>query len=327
MVGRAGLGAQRVQRLGQLVGTPMRDHDGADRVSHRDRRLASSRRARVLFEDLAHVAGRVLALVRAHHVLDAAGHLDGAVVDPHRGLAEPGQELVGVAGEHQDAGALDEALQPRLRLLQEVGVDRADALVEQQDLRVDAGHHAHRQPHPHAGGVRAQRHRQVVAELGELRDLVDLGQHLLARLPEEQAADDDVLVAGDLGVHADAEVEHRGHPAGHRRRPAGGLVDPGQQPQQRRFARAVVADQPDPVAEFQRHRDVPQRLDDDDVGLVASDRAAGLAKERLLQRARLGVEDGKLHPRVVGLDVRDRRSRLASATGTGRSRRRRGGPA
>ena len=86
--------------------------------------------------------------------------------------------------------------------------------------------------------------------------------------------------------------------------PAGGLVDPRQQPQQCRLAGAVVPDQTHPVAEFQRHGDVPQRLDDDDVGLVASDRAAGLAEERLLQRARLGVEDGELHPRVARLDVR-----------------------
>jgi len=88
------------------------------------------------------VARRVLTLVRADHVLDLAGHLDRAVVDPHRGLAQPGQKLVGVAGEHQDARPLDQALQSRLRLLQEVRVDGPDALVEQQDLRVDAGDHA-----------------------------------------------------------------------------------------------------------------------------------------------------------------------------------------
>ena len=105
------------------------------------------------------------------------------------------------------------------------------------------------------------------------------------------------------------EVEHRRHPPGHGRRAAGGFVDARQQAQQRRLARAVVPDQADPVAHLQRHRDVAQRLDDDDVGVVATDRAAGLAEERLLQRARLGVEDRELHPRVAGLDVRFRRRR------------------
>ncbi len=258
--------------------------------------------ALVLLEHLADVPGGVLTLVGAHHVLDPAGHLDGAVVDPHRGLAQPGQELVGMACEHQDSGSLDQTLQPRLRLLEEVGVDRADALVEQQDLRVDAGDHAHRQPHPHTGRVGAQRHRQVLAEFGELGDLVDLGRHLLAGLPQEQPADDDVLVAGDLRVHADAEVENRCDTATYGRRAAGRLVDSRQQPQQRGLARAVVSDQADPVAHLQRQRDVAQRLDDDDVLGVASDRAAGLAEERLLQRARLRVEDGELDPGVAGLD-------------------------
>jgi hypothetical protein len=64
-----------------------------------------------------------------------------------------------------------------------------------------------------------------------------------------------------------------------------------------------VSDQTDPVAEIQRHGDVAQCLDDHDIGLVASDRAAGLTEERLLEGARLGVEDRKLDPCVAGLDV------------------------
>ena len=63
------------------------------------------------------------------------------------------------------------------------------------------------------------------AQLGELGDLVDLGQHLLAGLPEEQAADHDVFVAGDLGVHADPQVEDRRHPSGDFRPTASRFVD------------------------------------------------------------------------------------------------------
>ena len=132
-----------------------------------------------------------------------------ALVHPDRGVAQVGQELVGVRGEDQDPGALDQLVEPDAGLGQELGVDRADALVEQQDLRVDAGHHAEREPHPHPGGVGAQRHRQVVAELGERGDVVDPGLHLLAGHAQEQPADQDVLQPGDLRVHADGEVEHR----------------------------------------------------------------------------------------------------------------------
>src|SRR3954447_22902782 len=48
--------------------------------------------ASVLLEDLPYVSCGVVTLVRTHDVLDAAGHLDGAVVDPHRGLAHPREE-------------------------------------------------------------------------------------------------------------------------------------------------------------------------------------------------------------------------------------------
>src|ERR1700761_8493914 len=84
-----------------------------------------------LGEPLTHMPRGVFPFVGTHDVLDAAGEPDDAVVDPHRGLAQPGQEFVGMAGEHQESPARDPALQPRLRLLQEVGVDGADAFVEQ----------------------------------------------------------------------------------------------------------------------------------------------------------------------------------------------------
>src|ERR1700737_4863842 len=102
-----------------------------------------------LGKHLAHMPRGVFAFVGTHDVFDAAGQLDHAVVDPHRGLAQPGQEFVGMAGEHQDSRALDQALQPGLGLLQKVGVDGADAFVEEQDFRVDAGDHTTPQPHPH----------------------------------------------------------------------------------------------------------------------------------------------------------------------------------
>src|ERR1700761_3862966 len=63
-----------------------------------------------LGKHVTHMARGVFAFVSAHDVLDAAGEFDDAVVDPHRGLAQPGQEFVGMAGEHQDSRAFDQAL-------------------------------------------------------------------------------------------------------------------------------------------------------------------------------------------------------------------------
>src|SRR5699024_9269517 len=154
----------------------------------------------------------------------------------------------------------------------------------------------------HAGGVGAQRHVEVVPELGEVGDLLDLGLHLLARLPEEQAADDDVLVARDLGVHAHAEVEHGRHAAADPGGAAGGLVDAGQQPQQRGLAGSVVPDEADAVPLLKGQGDVLEGFDDDDVGRVPPDRAPGGTEDRLLEGARLGVEDREVHARVDAVD-------------------------
>ncbi|CKS95299.1 Uncharacterised protein [Mycobacterium tuberculosis] len=130
-----------------------------------------------------------------------------------------------MACENQDPGTFDQILQPGLGLPQEVGVHGADAFVEQQDLWVDAGDHAHRQADSHPGGIGAQRHRKVLAQFGEFGDLIHFRLHLFAGLSQKQPTNDDVLVAGDLGVHADAQIEDRRHPSGDLRPAAGGLVD------------------------------------------------------------------------------------------------------
>ena len=198
-------------------------------------------------------------------------------------------------------GALDQLVEPGAGLGEELGVDRADALVEQEDLRVDAGDDAEREPHPHPGGVGAQRHRQVVAELGERGDVVDAGLHLLAGHAEEEAADEDVVQAGDLRVHADGQVEHRRDLAQHPRVPPRGLVDARHEAQQRGLARPVVPDERHPVACAQGHGDVAQRLDDRHLRLGA-DPAARPAEHGLLQRAGLGVEDREVDARALDVD-------------------------
>ena len=126
---------------------------------------------------------------------------------------------------HQQTGAVDQFGQLRPGLRHECGVDGSDAFVEKQDLRLNGRDHTERQTHAHTGGVSAQRHVQVIAEFGEFCDFVELGFHLLARLPQEQATDDDVFQAGDLRVHADTEVEHRSHTPAHIGGTARGLID------------------------------------------------------------------------------------------------------
>lgn len=69
------------------------------------------------------------------------------------------------------------------------------------------------------------------------------------------------------------------------------------------FAGAVVADEPDAVAFLERHRDVAERFDDDDIGVVAADGSSGLAEEGLLERAGFRVEDREVDARVLRVDA------------------------
>src|SRR3954452_21119574 len=76
-----------------------------------------------LGQDFTHVPGGVRTLVGPDHLFDATVHPDRAVIDPQRTIAELGQELVGMAGEDQDAGPLYQFLQPDPGLLHELGID------------------------------------------------------------------------------------------------------------------------------------------------------------------------------------------------------------
>src|SRR5699024_6595876 len=115
-------------------------------------------------------------------------------------------------------------------------------------------------------------------------------------------ADHDVLVTGDLLVHPDAQVENRRDFAADAGTAAGRFVDAGQQPQQGRLPRAVVADEPDPVAVPQRQRDVVQRLDDRYFALGA-DPAADLAQHTVLQRPGFRVEDREIDVGVAHINA------------------------
>src|SRR6202045_2970803 len=85
-------------------------------------RLTGGSSAAHLGDDFGDVPRRVIALVRADHVLDLAHHLDRPVVDPDRRLAQSGQKIGGVAGENGKARAPAGVLQTRLGLLPELPV-------------------------------------------------------------------------------------------------------------------------------------------------------------------------------------------------------------
>lgn len=205
-------------------------------------------------------------------------------------------------GEHEDAGARDELLEAGAGFGHEGGVDGANAFVEEEDFGFDAGDHAEGEADAHAGGVGAKRHGEVIAELGEFGDFIHFLPHLAAGLSQEEAADDDVFVAGDFRVHAHAEIEDGGHAAADIGGAAGGFVDSGEQAQERGFAGAIVPDEANAVAFAQVQVDIAEGFDDHHIVGIAANGATSCAQEGFFHGAGFGVEDGEVDAGAVGVN-------------------------
>jgi len=108
-----------------------------------------------------------------------------------------------VRGEHQDARPLDQAQQPPVRQLLELGVANGDPLVHQEDVGVDGGGRGEGQPGAHAGRVGLHRHGEEGAQAAEFSDLVHPRLHLAGAHAGDAAADAQVLEAGDQRVDAE----------------------------------------------------------------------------------------------------------------------------
>ena len=74
-----------------------------------------------------------------------------------------------------------------------------EGLVDQQDLGIDLGGDAERQPHVHPAGVVLQREVGELAQAGELVDPLHLGQHLAPGEAEHRPVEQDVVEARELG--------------------------------------------------------------------------------------------------------------------------------
>ena len=133
-------------------------------------------------------------------------------------------------------------------------------LVDEQDVGVDVHRDREPEPHVHARRVVPHLHVDELLELGERRRSRRTPASISRlRQPEDRRVHEDVLAAGQLGVEAGAELEQRGHPAARADLALGRLQDAGDALQQRRLARAVVAEQPDGRALLDVEVDVVER--------------------------------------------------------------------
>src|SRR5665811_2384725 len=176
------------------------------------------------------------------------GVLEHAMLQLHPAAAELRNQHFRMGREDDDRGAVEKALDPPPRLLPERRVAGADPLVDQQNIFMRGGRDGEGQPREHAGRIGAHRQRQEIAELGEFGDIVELGRDLAPAHAHHVAAQINILEAGRFRVHPGMGVEQRTDSPLDGDGAAARLVDAGEHAQQRRLARAVMADKADAIA-------------------------------------------------------------------------------
>ena len=118
-----------------------------------------------------------------------------------------------------------------------------------------------RQPQCHAARVALHRGVDELGHVGEVDDVVELPVDLVAAHAQDGAIEVDVLAAGQIRMKSGAHFQQTRHPAVDHGRPPRRLRDSRQNLQQRRFAGAVGADDPDRLSALDLEGHVPQRPD------------------------------------------------------------------
>jgi hypothetical protein len=196
------------------------------------------------------------AFVLVDHLFDAAGHADVALLQPDRLVGDPPQEVGAMRREHQDPRAVHEIVHALDDLLLEAGVAGADPLVHHQDVVRQRGRCRERKAHRHPLRIGLQRHVQVRTEPGEVGDRRQHRVDFLTGATGHQALEHQVAVTAGFLAEPERHVEDARDIAAGRHRSRAGVVDAGEHAQQAGLARAVVADQRQPVAAGQVDRHV-----------------------------------------------------------------------
>ena len=119
--------------------------------------------------------------------------------------------------------------------------------------------HCKCQPYIHAAAVAFDGGVEELLDLAEGDDFVELEVDFLAAHAEDAAVHVDVFAAGQFGVEAGADFQQAGHAASDFAAAGGRLDDAAEDFQQRRFARAVAADDANHLARLHLERYVLQR--------------------------------------------------------------------
>ncbi len=207
--------------------------------------------------------------------------------------------------EHQDLHPPQQLRQAGLRLGDEAGVAGADHLIHDDDIGFDRCGNGERQAQEHPGRVGAHGQLQKITQLGKLLDGGRKTIGFLKSEAHEDAAENDVLHAGGLEVHAQREVGERTQPPFHLDRAARRIIDAGEHAKKRRLAGAIGADDADAVAVAQSEVHALEGAHHHGF-LVFRQLAAKRAENMELERARARIVHGKFHRNVREGNARHR---------------------
>ncbi len=202
---------------------------------------------------------RDVAQVGTHHATGVASACHFAVAQPEGLVAHLLDEAEAVGDDHDGAAPATEIAYLVEALAREGLVAHGEDLVDEEDVGLGMDGHGEAEARVHPGGVVLHRSVDEVPELGEVDDVVEAFRHLTFGETEHDAVDGDVLAAGDLGVEAGSELDQGGDAPSHVEATSGGLGDSSEELQERRFARAVLANDAEEGALRESRNETPSR--------------------------------------------------------------------
>ncbi len=168
-------------------------------------------------------------------------------------------DLLGAVGDEDEGHALSAEISDlRVAFFLEGLVAHGEDLVGQEDVGLQVDGHGETQAHLHAGGVVFEGGVDEVLEFGELNDVLDALLGVAVAETVEAGVEEDVFVAAELGMEADAKLDERGDAAVGDDLPLTGFQDAGDDLQQGALAGAVVPQQAQGLALLDAQVDIVQ---------------------------------------------------------------------
>src|SRR6516164_6518473 len=186
-------------------------------------------------------------------------HQNPAAIEKDGVVADANQLIDAVADDEDTLTATLEFTDAVEGFELEARIPHRQRLVDDQDVRVDAGGDTECEASLHAARIGPERLVDEFLEFAELDHLGNPRVDLLAAEAEAQPAEIDVFAAAIIHVEARAQFKDGRNPPDRRHRAGRRVERPGNDPQQRALARAVAAYQAEDAAAGDIKRHVVER--------------------------------------------------------------------